>query len=138
LAEDEDLAALVVADEDETPWKPAGSDWSLMHELTAEVRDRLGEIAALIADLPVGVKTRHKAPPQFPRPETAMTRATRRYREQQETAELQKIEDWVEKGRENWRRLQAEQAEETADALDIERPEAGAAAGLGATAPPVP
>jgi hypothetical protein len=129
---------VVAESDDEKPWRPEGSDWSLMHELTAEVRDRLGEIAALIADLPVGVKTRHKSPPQFPRPETALTRATRRYREEQDAKEMQRIEDWVEKGRENWRRLQREQAEETANALGDERPEDGASPGLGGPTTPVP
>lgn len=79
-----------------------------MHELQAQTRDRLGEIAALLADLPVAVKQRHTPPPTHPRPETALTRAMARVKREREEAYDAKIEDFVTKAKERYRRQQAE------------------------------
>lgn len=51
------------------PWKPTDADWTLTDELLAKIFDRLGEVVAVEASVPLpkGAK-RVKPPPQHPRP----------------------------------------------------------------------
>lgn len=117
--EDEELAQRLIdrgllPDEEELVWRPAARSWSLLHELVAQVRDRQGDIAALLADLPTGVKERHKPPAQFPRPDTALGRARAEVRARREQAYDDKIHDFVEKAKERWNQMSPEQRETVA------------------------
>ena len=117
MQDDPELAEKIVADEDEdAKWHPRPSDWTLDRELLAQVRDRLGQVASLLADLPVGVKQRHNPPPAFPRPETALDKARIAKAKREEREYDEKLLDFAEQAKARWRAQQAE-AEEVGDAL---------------------
>lgn len=80
-----------------------------MHEMVAQIRDRLGDLGAILLDLPTGVKKRHDSPPTFPRPETAMDRARAAIKAKREQAYDDKINEFVEKAKERGRALTPEQ-----------------------------
>ncbi len=84
-------------------WRPRAVDWSLYAELAEQILARLGEIEALLADMPIaGRKRRARPPRRFPRPETAIERA-----EQQLALEhFESILAEVEEAKERWRALQ--------------------------------
>jgi hypothetical protein len=91
------------AEEDKSAWRPDPEDWSLQHELLASINDRLGAVAALVADGPLGVKKRHEHPPPYPRPETELARQ----RAAREAAKQQAYDDRltgaVERAKARWR-----------------------------------
>lgn len=89
------------------PWRPDPDDWTLLHELTAQTRDRLGELATLIADLPTPVKTRSKPPAQFARPETLLDIERRLIAERREKSEVDRLMDLGERAKQRWRDQQA-------------------------------
>lgn len=111
---DPEMAAKLAAakSDDDPPWRPALYDWSLLHELLAINNDRLGQVAALLADLPVAVKQRHKAPTPFPRPATELDRALAARAAEEEEAYMEQMEDFVTAAKERWRRQQAALTEE--------------------------
>lgn len=76
--------------------------------MTAQVRDRLGEVATLLADLPVapGVKQRTKPPAQFLRPETELDKARRAIQEAKDKAADDRLMDLGAKAKERWRAQQ--------------------------------
>lgn len=94
-------------DEDGVPWAPALADWTLLHELVAIGNDRLGHVAALLADLPIGVKQRHTPPSAFPRPVTALDVALAEAKAAREKAYDDKIMDFAEKAKARWREQEA-------------------------------
>jgi hypothetical protein len=94
-------------------WRPEPEEWTLLHELTAQVRDRLGSLAALLADLPTGVKTRHSHPEPFPRPETELDRAKRRLEAEREQAYDAKLEAMVAGAKARWRAAQQAEQEKS-------------------------
>jgi hypothetical protein len=57
-------------------YRPPATAWGIGEELWAKIFDRLGEIEALLSDLPIaGKKRKAKPPKRYPRPETAVDRA---------------------------------------------------------------
>jgi hypothetical protein len=59
-------------------WRPPALEWDAHAELLAGLLDRLGELTALVADLPIaGKKRKHKPPKRTARPESAVERAER-------------------------------------------------------------
>lgn len=101
-------------------WRPPAEDWSLMHELVAQVRDRLGAVAKLIAELPTTVETRRPVPPPFPRPLTEYDQALAAREKVREDQYDQHLMDVVDQAKARWRAMQDEQAQEAeamADAL---------------------
>lgn len=57
-------------------YRPPPEEWDTLAELTALAADRLGEVEALLADLPIaGKKRKAKPPKRVARPETAIERA---------------------------------------------------------------
>ena len=104
------VASALAADDTETegtPWRPAVEDWSMLHELLAQIRDRQGDIAAILLDLPVAVKSRHKPPQHFPRPLTELDRARIRIQNEKDEADMARIDAFVKRGKENWKRQHA-------------------------------
>lgn len=75
----------------------------------AQSRDRLGDVAGILLDLPVGVKTRHKPPAPFPRPETELDRARARQREERENAYDDRIMNFVQQAQDAWRSMTEEE-----------------------------
>lgn len=103
---DPEVAAMLAAEESEgdpREWKPQAAEWTLLHDLLARIGDRQGEIAALIADLPVGVKKRHEPPAPFPRPETELDKARARIKAEREQAYDDRLLSLVEAGKQRWR-----------------------------------
>lgn len=102
-------------DEGAPPWAPALADWTLQHELLSQIRDRLGHVAALLADLPIGVKQRHTPPPDFPRPHTALDAALAEAKAAREKAYDDKLMAFADKAKARWRENEARRlAEESA------------------------
>lgn len=99
------MAEFLIAKEkpDDPPWRPMPADFSLMHELVAQVRDLLGDVAALLADMPVGVKTRHKPPPKFLRPMTELDKARAKARDEADKAYDDRLLTLVAEGQRRWR-----------------------------------
>lgn len=59
-------------------WRPPADEWDTATELLAVIGDRLGEVEALLADLPTADKKRHAKPPKrLPRPLSAIEEADR-------------------------------------------------------------
>lgn len=57
-------------------YRPPPDEWDSTTDLLAQAVDRLGEVEALLADLPIaGKKRKAKPPKQVARPETAIERA---------------------------------------------------------------
>lgn len=57
-------------------YRPPAVEWDTTTELQAAVLDRLGEVVALLADMPIaGKKRKAKPPKRTERPETAIERA---------------------------------------------------------------
>ena len=117
---DEELAGILAEElvDDEAPWKPPAADWTLLHEMMAQQRDRLGEIAALLADLPVGVKQRHTPPPMFARPDTALSKAMARIKREREEEYDAKLDAFVSDAKARWRRNKEREEQEAANAVD--------------------
>lgn len=88
---------------DDPSWRPQAEDWTLLHELVAQVRDRLGGVAGLIADLPTAVKTRHTPPPYFPRPQTELDKARQRIEAEADKAYDDRLLDIAEAAKRRWR-----------------------------------
>lgn len=111
--DDPEVAAAMAAEEDDEskPWRPPLADWTLLHELLQINNDRLGHVAALIADLPVGVKQRHDPPKPLPRPETEIEKAMARVRAAREQQYDDRILDFAEKAKQRWRENQRKAAE---------------------------
>jgi hypothetical protein len=64
-------------------YRPPAVEWDTRTELGAAILDRLGEVVALLSDLPIaGKKRKGKPPKRTPRPETAIERAERRLSEE--------------------------------------------------------
>ena len=64
-------------------YRPPAVEWDTRAELDAAILDRLGEVVALLSDLPIaGNKRKGKPPKRTPRPETAIERAERRLSEE--------------------------------------------------------
>lgn len=106
---DPELAAQIAAEasDDDPPWTPPLTDWTLLHELLQVNNDRLGHLAALVADLPIGVKQRHTPPAPLPRPVTEIEKAMKAAREARDRAYDDKILDFAEKAKARWRAQQA-------------------------------
>lgn len=113
MRDDPDLAASVAArsSDDDPPWRPPLADWTLLHELLQINNDRLGQLAALIADLPIGVKQRHDPPKALPRPQTALDREMDRVRKGREQAYDDRVLDFAEKAKQRWRENQLRAAD---------------------------
>lgn len=92
-------------------WRPGPDDWSLLHELLAQNRDALGQMATILADMPVapGVKTRTKPPAPYPRPETALDAERRRLAEAKEQAEVDRLMVVTARAKQRWRDQQTAQ-----------------------------
>jgi hypothetical protein len=90
-------------DEKPATWKPAAEDWTQLHELLAVIGDRLGAVAALVADGPVGVKQRHSHPPPYPRPETELDRQRKAREQAKDQAYDDRLLGAVEKAKRRWR-----------------------------------
>lgn len=110
---DPELAASMAPQiiDDDSPWHPPAADWTSMHELMAQTRDRLGEIAALLADMPVAVKTRHKPPPAHARPLTALAAAIEALQADRDQAEIDKVDDFVARAKARYLQNQAERGD---------------------------
>jgi hypothetical protein len=82
------------------PWRPRPEDWGLTELLLAGNFNRLGQVTALLADMPVApkVKRRSKPPAPFPRPLTAIELATKAA----EAAHHSAIENEVELAQQRW------------------------------------
>lgn len=64
-------------------YRPPAVEWDARAELDAAILDRLGEVVALLSDLPIaGKKRKGKPPKRTPRPETAIERAERQLSEE--------------------------------------------------------
>lgn len=104
-------------EEAEGDWHPPAEDWSLMHELVAQVRDRLGAVAKLVAELPTTIEQRKPLPPSFPRPQTVYGRVKAERQQVREEHYDQHLMDVVDQAKARWRAMQAEQAQEVSDAM---------------------
>lgn len=83
-------------------WYPPAFEWDLHAEIGARVLDRLGDLAALVSDLPIGGKRREgKPPPAFPRPRSAVAEAEERMK----AAHYDEIVADVEAAQERYRQL---------------------------------
>jgi hypothetical protein len=57
-------------------YRPPATEWDTQAELTAAMLDRLGEVSALLQDMPIaGKKRKAKPPKRTPRPATAIEKA---------------------------------------------------------------
>ena len=89
------------------PWRPDPDDFTLMHEILAQIRDGVAETATLIADLPTPVKQRTKPPAAFGRPETLLDKERRRIREERDQAADDRLLDITSAAKRRWREQQA-------------------------------
>lgn len=85
------------------PWRPDNTEWSSLHELMAVAVDRLGAVAALVADGPIGVKKRHEHPAPYPRPETELDRQHRAREAAKEREYDDRLLGAVEAAKRRWR-----------------------------------
>lgn len=92
---------------DDPAWAPQPAEFTLMHELAAEIRDRLGVVCALLADLPVAVDHRHTPPASFPRPETELVKARKRVKDERDQAYDDRLVADVERAQQRWRERHA-------------------------------
>jgi hypothetical protein len=67
--------------------------------------DRQDVMITLLADLPTPVKKRTEPPPPFLRPDTALARARARVKALEDQAYVEKIDDFVAKAKERYRRM---------------------------------
>jgi hypothetical protein len=117
--QDEDFVAAIVEreveDDDEAPsWSPAAEDWTLLHEMLAQVFDRLGALAMITAH----AKPEAKGPDPFPRPVTALSKARESMKQVKLDRYDEKLLDVVAKAQQRWRDL----SEEERDAM-VQRPQ---------------
>lgn len=106
MLQDPEAVALALEHEnDEKPVdrRPEVESWTTSHELLAGIWDRLGAIAALVADGPVAVKRRHEHPPPYPRPVTELDRQRAAREKAKEQAYDDRLFDVVEKAKQRWR-----------------------------------
>jgi hypothetical protein len=108
-------------------YRPPAVEWDTRTELGAAILDRLGEVVALLSDLPIaGKKRKGKPPKRTPRPETEIERAERRLSEEH----VEEIVADVEAGKvsvEEYARISAE--------VEAQRAAAQEAAGTGPAGP---
>jgi hypothetical protein len=88
-------------------WHPPAEEWDTRTEIEARLLDRMGEVLAVLGDMPMATKRRSKPPKPFPRPYSAVEEA-----EQQLAVEhIAEIIDYVEAGQvsdDEYRRIAAE------------------------------
>ena len=89
------------------PWRPDPDDFTLMHEILAQIRDGSAQTATLIADLPTAVKHRTRPPAAFGRPETELDRERRRIREERDQAADDRLMDITAAAKQRWKAQQA-------------------------------
>lgn len=110
MLDDEDLVERVLDEQEGSEksdqWRPGNYDWSLLHELAAEQRDVLTDIAVILAHGLPGDK--RKFAERFPRPITKMDRARQRRKAAEEKRYDEDLLAFIERGKENWRRQQAQ------------------------------
>lgn len=102
------LSAEIAAElpEELPAWKPPLADWTVLHEIIQIGNDRLGEIAALLADMPTAVKQRHSPPARLARPMTALDRAIAEVQAQRDEEYDARIDDFVSDAKARWREMQ--------------------------------
>jgi hypothetical protein len=101
-------------------WRPPAEEWDTAAELAAATLDRLGEIEALLADLPIAGKKRKAKPPRkTARPASAIERAEQQLSDEH-VAEI--VQDVVagQVSEEEYRRIAAEVDEQRQAAAQAE------------------
>ena len=83
-------------------WRPAHSDWTMLHELLAQVRDLL-------------MKAHFTNPQMFPRPQSEIERLREEIEEQRMASGYQRVLDEVEAAQARWTAM----SEEERDALVV-------------------
>ena len=87
-------------------WRPDLAEWSPTEEVLATLADRMGELEALIANLPHAMnnkKGKAKPPKPYPRPKTGLEEAERRRRLRRHY----ELDAEVQEAQQRWRDLQA-------------------------------
>lgn len=91
LAEEEAAESNGDGSADASPsWRPAHTDWTLTHELLAQVRDAV-------------LRAHFKDPKDFPRPVTALQEARAEAEERRMRSGYDKILDVVARGQQRWK-----------------------------------
>lgn len=83
-------------------WAPRPEEWDLLHELLAANFDRVGDLIAAVINTTPGIQTKVKPPDRYPRPETEIDRARRRFIARTEDD----LEDLIAQAHANWEAAQ--------------------------------
>jgi hypothetical protein len=95
-------------DPDDPSWSPQAADWTLMHELMASVRDLLVDVVIITGKgLPSDGPRRF--PPPYPRPDTELEKARKRVAEIKLRTYDDKILAEVERAKDRWRAMKAQE-----------------------------
>jgi hypothetical protein len=81
---------------EESTWRPAHSDWTMQHELLAQVRDLL-------------MKAHFTNPVMFPRPQSAIEAMRAEIEEQRLASGYARVLDEVEAAQQRWRAMSEEE-----------------------------
>jgi hypothetical protein len=87
-------------------WRPDLAEWGPTEEVLATLTDRMGELEALIANLPHamnGKKGKAKPPKPYPRPKTGIEEAEKRRR----VRRFYELDAEVQEAQQRWRDMQA-------------------------------
>lgn len=115
--DDPEVAEALVEDEDEdVSWRPQPADWTLMHELLAQIRDITADTAKLIAQLPTTVTNRGEFPQAFPRPESEVAKARIRLKRERQQRYDENLLAFAEQAKARWRAQQAASEKISGDA----------------------
>lgn len=107
--DDPDVAELLAGEDGGDKWSPMPADFTLMHELVAEVRDLMADAVVILGrGLPSNGK--REFVDRFPRPDTELARAL----ENREKTKVEKYDedllDFAEKAKARWRAQQEREA----------------------------
>jgi hypothetical protein len=100
----------------EDKWAPQPADFTLMHELVAEVRDLLADVVVITGrGLPSNGTRKFAA--RFPRPQTELTKARLRVTEREDVEYMDQMDSAIMAAKQRWRDQQAAQAAEISEAV---------------------
>lgn len=114
---DPELARKIAEDTAEgKTWHPDAADWTLMHDLVAEVRDLLAD-SVVIQGRGLPSNGRRQFPSRYPRPVTEIDKARAAAEAARDQLADERIMAEVDRAKQRWRDQQAELQREMAEAV---------------------
>jgi hypothetical protein len=108
----EDLLDRMDREDEESSWKPSGTEWDQQTELLTKIFDQLAALVRLTAAHPLPQGARR---PEIPKPHPRPIRMLDKYRLDRQARDQTDFEDEVEQAKQRWREAQARGEQPSSD-----------------------